>query len=464
MISHLFSHLAAVAGPFLPLLLSGLVYPGRCTSRAISWQGVSPGGTATCSLPVNIRYHRIILQCLGIYFTGPSGTAVAAVKVKTADASTVVGSGTITPVIANGQIVSATATGSWGGTASHTWTVGDLVTWQDPTGYAAIAYVSAVTSYNPSAFNFTGAGASLGTACPLDPRVFFSSFRQVVNSQVLRDASLTATIGKLNFWGYKPQPGMLPLLYTEPWRNFLHEQKSTSWDMTGQGTFQLQGQINSNVASPSINSEYEYDEAQNTRTVTAQNQKWMPANPATGQPYAVGTTVPFLFPVTEHEYTFSLVTGQNDITTLLTGYPIGRIYVRCATPGSIYGVDVIADGKLIKQEYTSFTNEINSEYGLQGGSALTAPLSNGYGFGGATYPVPTYAYSDYVPTTIPNGALGDESGNSTYAFSFDTALAFDIDGRPWEALRCKTLDLRLYSNNACNAFVLVEAYPGAYLG
>jgi hypothetical protein len=441
---------------------------GRTRTVLSGWQGVTPGGTASINLPVGQRNHRINLQVGGIYFSAPSGVAQPLVFVKTANSGATAGSNTLTPTIVNGQLTAITFTA--GSTASTNVTAGDLISYVDPTGYGFVAVVATVTGGPPGAIATVsalgvGTGASRGVACPLDPRIFFTSFRQTVNSQNMRDISPASILGILNYRGYTPGTGSLPLIFTEPWKNFLKEPAKNSWDLTGQNTYQIQAGISPNVASPYINGVVEYDKFRNARTCTASNQTYL-GTQANGQPWPIGSKVPFLDPITQHESTFAInAGGSTDITTLNFGNPITALYLIGSSPGNIYRVDVFADQVLVFQDLACDNYEANAQYNNQGGNKIYAPQSGGGGFGGSVGPVPSWATLRNQPATIPNGSLSLDTGSTTSPFAWDAVCDFCVDGRDWEALRVSSsLILRVYSNATQTLKVVTEARPQAYLG
>lgn len=460
---HLLHLLIPVVAIMAIMALSAVVNLGRQVNVIAPFQGVVAGGTASSSQPVGQRNHRINLQCQGIYFSATSGTAYPMTIVKAASASATVGSNTITPTIVGNQITAVTFTA--GATASTNFAVGDLVSYQDPTGYGLLVYVATVSGGAIATVNLTGAGASKGSPCPLDPRIMLTSVKQLVNGQVIRDDSPASIIGEMIFNGYIPQTGSLPLIYTEPWRNFLRDHAMNSWDLTGQNTFQIQVVINANVASPSITGVVEFDKFRNARTCTAQNQAYLGNNPATGQPWAINSKVPFLDPIGRHQNTYSIPSGKSDITTLNFSYPITALYCVGATPGNLYGLDIIADGALVLQVTAADMYELYAQYGMQAGNKIYAPSANGGGFNGGLGTLPLWASDRNLPTTIPNGVLAADTGTATNPFPFDLVAKFDVDGRDWEALRVtSSLIFRVYSNISQNITIVTEARPGAYLG
>ena len=433
---------------------------GRSVNVLSGFQGVTAGGTASINLPVGQRYHRLILQCVAVnYLAATSGVAQTAVKVKSTSGT--IGTGTVTPTIANGVVTAATA----GGTFTGTWAVGDLITFNDPTGIGAVLYVATLSSSLPATFNLTGTGASGGIAGPIDPRLLITSMKLLVNGQVIRDITPTSIIGILNHWGYRPQYGSLPLIFTEPARNFLRDAEMNSWDLAGQNTFQLQFGIATGYTGIQVYGVMEFDKLRNARTCTAANQAYLGLNPATNAAWAIGSKVPFLSPVGQHQFSYPITTGRFDITTLNFTYPITKIYLASATPGTIYGLDILADGNLILQTTAKDLAELNSEYNFQTSSPNYAPQLNGNGYGAYTPAFPTTNAQGQTPTTTPNGVLGSFDGTASQPYAWDAVAVFDMDSRPWKALRvASSLIVRVYSNLAQNVTVVAETLPGAYLG
>ena len=433
---------------------------GRSVNVLSGFQGVTPGGTASINLPVNQRYFRNVLQCYGIYYSAPTLTLTGAGSVNATFTFTIGAAGSATPGSITAIAYGGTNSGMTNGTYTSTLTGGKQAVISDITGFGATCTVTIAGG------SVTGIVVNNGgTQCPIDPRILLTSCKQIVNGQVVRDASPTSVIGAINHSGYVPQYGSFPLLYADPQRNWLRDAEMNSWDMNGQGSFQLQFGISAAVGSPALGGVMEFDPRQNTRTINANNQKYILQ--ANGQTYPIGTKVPYLSPIAQHQTTVTITSGRFDITTIIPTYPISRIYLAGATPGNIYGLDIVADGAIRLQTTLKDLAELNSEYGFETSSPVYAPNSNGNGFGGLTNPtgtpIPTWALVG-TPATIPNGVLGANSGTATQPYAWDAVYIADMNGRPWNALRCANLIIRTYANAGENVTVMVESLPGAYRG
>src|ERR1035441_6727842 len=156
-----------------------------------------------------------------------------------------------------------------------------------------------------------GGGIVHGVACPLDPRILILGLKQMVNGQIMRDITPASIIGILNHNGYKPQYGSLPLEYTCAGRNWLRDNEAQSWDLTGQNSNQYQFQLNPSVASPGLSGIVEWDNKRNARVCTAQNQAYLGTD-STGKPWAIGSTVPFLEPIGQHQIGAVIPAGRLD--------------------------------------------------------------------------------------------------------------------------------------------------------
>ena len=206
---------------------------------------------------------------------------------------------------------------------------------------------------------------------------------------------------------------------------------------------------------------YEFDKLRNQRTINAANQPYI-LNPQ-GQQYAVGTVVPFLAPVAQHQFNYQITSGRYDFTTLPFAYPIRRIYLVGATPGNIYELDIIADGNLVFQATAKDIAEANAQYNLQTGSPNYIPSTGGGYFGLAAG---ISGSEGQVPQTIPNGPLTlGFQGSTSIPFPWDVAAIFDVSGRQWESLVVSSsLIVRTYSNITQNVTLVAETLPGAFLG
>lgn len=365
-------------------------------------QGVSAGGNAIINMDVNKRYHRNKLLCSAINYTG--GVALAFV------ALTGVGiSATVTPTVVNG-VVTAVAVVA-GGTG---WVTGDTGTITDATGTGFIGTVTAAAGAITAV-----AITSTGTASPINPATLLNSIQQVVNGVIVRDISVTNIIKMCQANGIFPQLGELPLYYTEPFFNVNQLNEVLSWDMAGQSTFSLRFQISSTVSLPQILGIQEFDTMRNVRPVQGKG------------------LVPFLQPVSMHEYTFNVAAGLTLINTIPFDYPIRRMWLQGSTPLNITQLEVDQDGNKVFEATFAQMQEMYQDYGFQLGK-------------------PTYLSQNIASVNALKAAY-NPLGN------FDFAYISDPDQRINKVLTCESsLVLRVTSAVAQSVTVVVEFLPGNY--
>jgi len=222
---------------------------GRLIQFLPGIQGVTPGGNATVSLPVNRRYHRIKLQVTAISFTG--GTALAAV--------TLTGSGsgaTITPTIgSNGAVASVAVVGGGSG-----YVTGDTISFVDATGSGFVGTVTA------AAGAITAVAVTVaGVAVAVDPSRVITALTEYVNGVAVRDISPRMILTERQAQNVYPLVGELPLIYSDPKVGLAgRPSEENAFDMFGQGTFDLALTIASTGASSiSIVGVMEFDSIQN---------------------------------------------------------------------------------------------------------------------------------------------------------------------------------------------------------
>lgn len=405
---------------------------GRIINFVTGISGVNPGGNALVNIAVNQRIHRIVFQCAAVNYvpdTASSGTAAgtfASGTITGAHTVTISGSGSgmlVNIAITNGVVSGAT----WdsGGTGYAT---GDTFTIENITGVGFIGRVTAQSGGVPSAV----AVSVSGTQSPIDPTIFATSLKLLVNGVNMRDISPSTLLAQLFMVGYPPQIGNLPLYFTEPWRNIIRHNELTSWDLFQQGTFQIQIGINPSVTLPSLNGFIEFDYLRNGRTVV-QNGKQVMAY--------------FLAPISHHSFTQQLVAGRNDVNQLPWTNPIDRIWIAGEFPGNIYQLEVYQDGNKILEATQQQIQEAYAEYGI-----TFAPLAqNQYHINNDEVVVDV----NPVSTTVPNGIIP--------ANAFDVAFLADPDQRLFKALKCaSSLNVRVYCNVAQAVTFFMEALPGAY--
>jgi hypothetical protein len=370
--------------------------------------GVSAGAQAIVNMPCNVRYHELVFQCTSgtSYTSAPTGTIVSggtpATFTTTIATLPVIGGGT------SGQVTSIAIATAGSGQTPGTYAI--VFSGGGGTGVMGSATVNAGGTVTAAPFlTATGGGG------PIDPRQFFTSVRLQVAGITMRDISPAYVLAVPIANGYNPSFGEFPIFFTEPWRNESLRNDETSWDTTGQGTFQITFGISPNVASPVLQGVQVFDGMRNLRNI---------ANPGQAQ-----NLQPFLSPISQHTYTFNLAAGRNPITTLPFNYPIQRMWVLGSTPGNIYQLEVYQDKNLV---YQAFTPQMQEETG-----PYTFTLN------------PTGS-----ATTIPNGIVTSP---------FDVAYIPDPDQRLAKSLSCASeLTLVVYSNIAQTCSVLQELKPPAY--
>lgn len=368
---------------------------GRQINFISGINGVSAGGQAIINLPTNQRYHRNILECFAVNYTGGTAQATTALT----------GSGTgatVTATIVNGVITAAVIVAGGSG-----YVVGDTITPTDATGTGAILRVATVSSGAAATLTVTNGG----TASPISPTTMLTSVRQLVNGVNIRDITPDSISRISKATGYVPSLGKLPLYYTEPKRNVIARNDINSWDLFGQGTFSIQVGISASVVSPVLTGSMEFDFQRNTR------------------PDGNGGVVPFLQPVSQHQFSFVIGAGRTDINTLPFNFPISRLYILGSSPGNITELDIYGDGNKVLEATPAELQEMYGEYGFIFGTGTN--------------------------TTTPNGTF---SGSP-----FDVAFISDPDQRPEKALKClSNFIVRITSSVAQTVTIIMETLPGQY--
>lgn len=365
--------------------------------------GVQAGGNATINMDVNKRYHRNKLQTFAVNYTG--GTAMATTKLTGAGNNDL----TITPTVVNGVITSVAVVA--GGTG---YTTGDTITIaNDATGEGFIGTVTANAGVVTAVAVTVG-----GTATLANPARVLSTLKQIVNGVVIRDISPTSLLKLLNANNVFPALGELPLYYTEPFFNVNQLNEILSWDMFGQSTFSLLPTISSTASLPQLLGVQEFDNQRNVRPVGS-------------------NLVPFLQPVSQHEFTFNVVAGLNLVNTIPFDYPIRRIWIYGSDAGNITQLEVMQDGnKVFEATYTQM-REMYEDYGFYFGK-------------------PNYIADNYATDNAIKGAYNPIS-------TFDFAFISDPDERINKVLTCESsLVLRVQSAVAQSLTIVVEYLPGAY--
>jgi hypothetical protein len=365
--------------------------------------GVSLGGNVQVNMDVNKRYHRNTLQCSSLNYTGGTGLTVVAL--------TGAGTGATANVTAVNGVVTAVALS---GTNGAGFVTGDTVTVTDKTGKGLVLTVTAaagaITAY---------AITSTGTASPTNPALFFNTILQRVNGVIVRDITPDSIMRILSSNNRLSRLGELPLLYTEEYFNINQLNELLSWDMAGQSTFSINGQINPVRSNPiGLIGVTEFDTDRNVRP-------------------SGGSLVPFLQPVTQHEQTFNITAGLNLINTIRFDYPIRRLWFKGATAGQITQLEVDQDGNKVFEATFEQMLEMYVPYGFQFGQ-------------------PNFFNQNYATSFALAGAFNPP-------VYFDFAYIADLDGRVNKVLTCEnSLVLRVNSAVAQQLTVVVEALPGQY--
>lgn len=413
---------------------------GRFRNNLPGIQGVSSGGSATMNMNSGQRYHRLLISCQCVNYTGPTVSITGAGTYNA----------TLTPVLSNGQIASVTITAAGSGMTNGTYTTaaGQVII-TDSTGIGAQLSVT-IASGAVSAVSVV----SGGVPGPANPASMLTSLRQGVNGAIIRDISPAQILSILVAKGYIPNYGMLPIIYTDPSQNFIRDHAIKSWDMTGQTNYALQFGISGTAINPGITGVQEFDYQRNVDAFTD------PKNP-----------VPYLMIENQHSFTIALVAGDNIITTIPWKRPTTKLWFVGATPGNIAKIEVQADNQIAYQGTAQTFAEDAAEYGFQVGSTWSAPYAGGGGGWSVGAPLTGSVVSGTgvrgQPTTIPNGTLAGNNAwiDGTNIFPFDAAAIFDVDGRPWEALKVTSgLTLRITSNVAQNLTIIQESLSPGYTG
>lgn len=269
--------------------------------------------------------------------------------------------------------------------------------------------------YHRIVLNVTEAGAATDIAD------IISEIKLIVGGVSVRDIDPSNIVRIQQNNGYFPNLGELNLFFTEPFATtglFNEPDDVTSWDMSGQSTFQIQIKVNAASTVPGVTGFYEFDFVRNE----------IPEG---------GVMVPFLQIVNQHQFTVPLNNGRTDILTLPFNYPIRRLYFLEETPGSITAVEIIADQNLVL-EATSLVQlkQIARQYGFKFGD------------------------DDVLPFTATG--LADLATKEALTY-FSGGFYADIDARWWRALRVgRNLNVRVTSSAAQDLTIVQEMIPGAY--
>lgn len=378
---------------------------GRIINFITGITGVQAGGQAIVNMPVNARYHRLTFQCSAVNYTG--GTALATLKITGAGNN----DATTTLTVVNGVITAAAVVA--GGTGYVT---GDIITPVDATGTGARLTVTAAAGAVTALAVTVG-----GTASPINPASLVTGMKLLVNGVNMRDI-IPANILKIAIAnGYLPTLGELPVFFTEPWRNLLGHNETTSWDTFGQATFQLQISIAATVSLPNLVGVQEFDYQRNAR-------------PSTTKP---GTSDLFLQPVSQHQFSWPIVAGRNDINNLPFSYPISRLWIYGTIANQITQLEIYQDNNKVFEATEDQLKQMFKEYGFQFGQ-------------------PNFVNSNWSTSAALQGAYVEP-------IYFDSAFISDPDQRVFKALACaNSFVVRVYSAQAQAITFVMEMLPGQY--
>lgn len=387
---------------------------GRQRAFITGIQGVSAGGQAQINLPTDRRFHRLIFQCTAVYYT--AATAQPVTMVSTNGHTT---TGATATVIIGSNYVPTGATVVAGGTG--TVATGDIVTIANPTGVGANFVVTASGGVI-SALTYVSGSAS-PSAIPAS--LFCTTIKLLVNGVNIADLTAAQEILRAQFspgtgsGAFPVSTGQLPILFTEPSRNWTRWPEITSWDMAGQNSFQVQIAINSSLVTPGLTGQQEFDYVRNTV-----------AGPVVAKIYqqmlAQGNApAPLLMPISRHAFTFQLNAGLNLIGQgqIPFNFPITRMLLIGSVPGNITQLEIDQDANKVEEGYI-----ITQNNGGQLGQTTEMLLE--YGF----------------QTSL-----------------VDAAFVSDISGRIQDALKCQSnLQLKIYSAVAQSLTIIQEKLPKAY--
>jgi hypothetical protein len=409
---------------------------GRQINFLTGITGVSAGGQAVINMPVNLRLHRLKLQCYGICYTAPVITGT--------NPTNPLPAGAITATVVNGVITGFTIVTSALVTANGTY----AMTITDPSGFGASGTFTVASNVITATALTSG-----GTVAPVPPTVFLNSIQHSINGVLFRDILPVDVLSILQSQGsplgnpqlgaqtsqaslpgtYIGRPGELPIYFTEPWRNINQNNEITSWDLFGQSTYQIKFGIIPGVTSPQLNGVYEFDFQRNLRNVTVGGKT---------------TQQPFLQPVRQHSFNIVVPSGRFDINYLPIDFPIARMWLVETGPGSIQQVELYQDGNKILEATNEQITEMYGDYGFNIG-------------------VPSFAT---VAQTFPQVALqanaltGQPAGLFNVPVQFyDAAFIADPDQRIGKALQvANQMILRVYSAAPTTLKVVIESLPGAF--
>ena len=175
---------------------------GRLVDFLPGMSGLTPqGGIPLVNFDCDRRFHRILINCSAVNYTGSGTTPVNLTKIKST-------SGTGTPTgyltgIVNGMPSGITI--STGGTG--TWVAGDTLSIADATGAGLIVTVATVTGGNAIAT----ATVSGGTPTAINPALLIGAIQLTVNGSPLVDTTAAYELLRAQFNFDTISLGQLPI-------------------------------------------------------------------------------------------------------------------------------------------------------------------------------------------------------------------------------------------------------------
>lgn len=314
---------------------------GRQINLISGITGVTAGGQAVLQVPVNRRFHRILLLCAAIAMAGGNGVSSTKITGSGSDA-------TFNVTVSNGNPTAcAVASGGSGYAVGDTLYVNDA-NYPSSGGYVSPLIATVATVSTGAISTITFAASAVAT----QPALVMSGLQLKVNGVIMRDVSVAQTLAIIAAnpfpKNYSLGAGEFPLLFTEPWRNVLRKNTVTSWDVFGQPSFEIDINIQSGITAPNIAGTWEFDYQRNQYT-----------------PKGAKSPVPFLQPVKYKSYSTGVIAaGMFNYTTLPINYPISRIWMAGSTPGQITRVTINQDGNIVSDGYTASILESYGEYGF----------------------------------------------------------------------------------------------------
>ncbi len=148
--------------------------------------------------------------------------------------------------------------------------------------------------------------------------------------------------------GLTPATGEIPIYFSEPWRASVLGEEATSWDLFGQTKCTLEV-VFKTVTAPAMQVQASYDYGRNKD----------------GDKF-------FLSIVKQMNQGYNAPTGQFDIVTIPTQFPIQRLLLQMAS-NSISSLEVYRASEKIHEGTTAQNTRWLADYGLVGG-AFTFPV------------------------------------------------------------------------------------------